>query len=62
LIMDEPDPEKELENYQKGLMLINSQEKHEHFLNSGFPVILRDDNRSIEQTLKMVEEAFGLSR
>ena len=62
LIMEEPDPEKAMENYRKGLMLINSWERYEHFLSAGFPVILRDDNRSIEQTLKMVEEAFGLSR
>ena len=61
LIMEEPDTEKAMDNYRKGLMLINSQERYEHFLNSGFPVILRDDNRSIEQTLKMVEEVFELA-
>ena len=61
LIMEEPDTEKAMDNYRKGLILINSQERYEHFLNSGFPVILRDDNRSIEQTLKMVEEVFELA-
>ena len=61
LIMEEPDTEKAMDNYRKGLMLINSQERYEHFLNSGFPVILRDDNRSTEQTLKMVEEVFELA-
>ena len=61
LIMEEPDTEKAMDNYRKGLMLINSQERYEHFLNSGFPVILRDDSRSIEQTLKMVEEVFELA-
>ncbi len=61
LIMDEPDPDKAMENYRQGLMLINSQENYEHYLHSGFQVILRDENRSIEQTLEMVEKAFGLS-
>ncbi len=60
LIMDEPDPEQAMENYRKGLMLINSQENYDRYLHSGFHVIVRDENRSIEQTLDMVEEAFGL--
>ena len=60
LIMGEPDPEKAMENYRKGLMLINSQENYDHLLHSGFHVIIRDENRSIEQTLGMVEKAFGL--
>ena len=60
LIMDEPDPEKAMENYRKGLMLINSQENYDRYLHSGFHVIIRNENRSIEQTLKMVEKAFGL--
>ena len=61
LIMEEPDPEQAMDNYRKGLMLINSQENYDHYLHSGFPVICRDDSRSIEQTLSLVEKAFGLS-
>ena len=60
LIMDEPDPEKAMENYRKGLMLINSQENYDRYLHSGFHVIIRNENRSIEQTLEMVEMVFGL--
>ena len=60
LIMDEPDPEKAMENYRKGLMLINSQENYDRYLHSGFHVIIRNENRSIEQTLEMVAKAFGL--
>ena len=60
LIMDEPDPEKAMENYRKGLMLINSQENYDRYFHSGFHVIIRNENRSIEQTLEMVEKAFGL--
>ena len=60
LIMEEPDPEQAMENYRTGLMLINSQENYDRYLHSGFHVILRDDSRSIIQTLEMVEKAFGL--
>lgn len=60
LIMDEPDPEKAMENYREGLMLINSQENYEHYLHSGFHVITRDESRTILQTLELVEKAFGL--
>ena len=51
-----------MENYRQGLMLINSQEVYDRFLHSGFPVILRDDSRSIAQTLALVEKVFGLKR
>ena len=60
LIMEEPDPERAMDNYRNGLMLINSRENYDHFLHSGFHVILRDDSRSAEQTLSLVEKAFGL--
>ena len=60
LIMEEPDPEKAMENYRKGLMLINSQENYDRYLRSGFPVIIRDENRTVMQTLEMVEKVFGL--
>ena len=62
LIMEEPDPDRAMENYRQGLMRINSREKYDRFLNSGFNVILRDDSRSIDQTLALVEKAFGLNR
>jgi hypothetical protein len=60
LIMEEPDPEKAMENYREGLTRINSKERYDRFLNSGFNVILRDEDRSIEQTLALVEQTFGL--
>lgn len=61
LIMEEPDPESAMENYRQGLARINSQERYDRFLNAGFPVILRDESRSVEQTLSLVEKAFGLN-
>jgi hypothetical protein len=60
LIMEEEDADAAMENYRQGLMLINSRESYERLLNSGFQVILRDENRSIEETLSLVEKAFGL--
>ncbi len=61
LIMEEPDPEKALENYRQGLMLINSQERYDRYLDSGFNVIKRDENRTVEQTVLLAEKAFGLT-
>ena len=61
LIMEEPDPEKAMENYRRGLMRINSQERYDRFLNSGFPVIFREESRSIEQTLSLVVKTLGLN-
>ena len=61
LIMEEPDPEKAMANYRKGLELINSQESYDRLLNSGFHVILRDGNRSIEETRALAEKAMGLA-
>lgn len=60
LIMEEPDPERAMENYRQGLALINSREVYERFLHAGFPVIVRDESRSAEQTLALVEAVFGL--
>lgn len=61
LIMEEKDPEQAMENYRQGLMRINSPERYNRFLNSGFNCILRDENRSVEQTLALVEKAFGFT-
>ena len=61
LIMEEPDPEKALENFRQCLMRINSRERYDRFLHSGFPVLLRDENRSIEQTVELAERSFGLA-
>ena len=61
LIMAEPDSERAMENYKKGLKLINSRENYDKLLHSGFYVIRRDENRSAEKTLALVEKAFGLN-
>ena len=60
LIMEEPDPEDALNNFRQCLARINSQERYDRFLHSGFHVMRRDEDRSIEQTLAIAEKAFGL--
>ena len=61
LIMEEPDTEKAMENYRRGLMRINSQGRYDCFAHAVFHVITRDEHRSVDETLKLVEQAFGLS-
>lgn len=61
LIMEEPDPAYALHNFRQCLERVNSQERYDRFLHSGFHVILREENRSVEQTLALAEKAFGLA-
>lgn len=60
LLISEENPEKALANFRECLERINSIERYNEFLNSGFNVILRDDKRSIEETLNLVEKKFKL--
>ena len=61
LLMQEPDPDAAMANFRECLTLINSKESYDKFLNSGFMVLLRDDNRTAEETFAIVEEMFGLN-
>ncbi len=58
--MEEPDPEKAMENYREGLKLICSQATYDEFEKSGFNIIYRDEGRTIEQTVALAEKALGL--
>ena len=60
LLMQEEDSAQAMDNFRECLNRINSREIYNGFLMSGFNVILRDDNRSVDETLKLAEEAFGL--
>lgn len=60
LLLEEDNKELALDNFRNCLKRINNKERYDKFLNSGFNVILRDDNRSIEETLLLVEKAFKL--
>ena len=61
LMTEEPDPGAALENFRQCLTRVNSREIYDTFLHSGFPVILREENRTPAQTLVLAEEVFGLS-
>ena len=60
LIMEEKDPDLALLNFRKCLERINSKERYNEFMNSGFNVLLRDDNRKVEETLEIVKDYFKL--
>ncbi len=60
LLLKEDDPERALENFRECLKRINSQERYDKFVHSGFPVVLRDEQRTKEETLSIVESKFKL--
>lgn len=60
IMLEEENPKQALENFRKCLDRVNNKEIYDEFLNFGFNVVLRDDNRSIEETLKIVEEKLKL--
>lgn len=62
LILEEADPALALENFKECLKRINTPEQYEAFLRSGFHVILRDENRSIEETLTLAGQLLGLNQ
>lgn len=62
LLLKENDPDQAMKNFRECLKRINSQEKYNEFLNSGFNVILRDEQRTVEETLLIVESSFKLCR
>ena len=60
LLLNEENPDEAMENFRECLKRTNSKEIYDHFLNSGFHVIIRDDKRTIEETLLLVEKTFKL--
>jgi len=60
LLMEEPEPEKALENFRECLGRVNSRENYEKFLHSGFQVLFRDESRSIEETVALAEKMLKL--
>lgn len=60
LLMNEQDPGKAMDNFRECLRRVNSREKYDAFLNSGFSVILRDEKRTVEETFSLVERVFLL--
>ena len=62
LLLKEDNPEDALINFRECLKRVNSQERYMMFQKSGFNVITRDENRSIDETFALVESMFGLNR
>lgn len=60
LLMEEVDSKKAMDNFRECLSRINSIDNYNLFLNSGFNVIVRDDGRSVMETLELVEGFFKL--
>lgn len=61
LLMQEPDPDAAMANFREMLMRVNFEKVYNRFLYSGFKVLLRDDSRTIEETLGIIEEMMRLS-
>lgn len=61
LLLKEDNPEEAMINFRECLKRINSQERYIMFRKSGFNVIKRDENRSIEETFSLVEEKLDLN-
>ncbi|HJA65699.1 MAG TPA: hypothetical protein H9955_05270 [Candidatus Mediterraneibacter cottocaccae] len=60
LLLQEENPDKALDNFRECLKRVNSEQTYNRFLNSGFHVILRDESRTVEETLALAEAAFCL--
>ena len=60
LLLEEPDPQAALDNYREILTRVCSQESYDELLHSGFRVILRDEERSQEETVRLAEEIFEI--
>ena len=56
------DPEAVMENYRRGLALINSQKHYDEFANSGFFTVVREDNGkdTREEVCDVIANHFGL--
>ena len=59
-LLEEPNPEAAIKNFRKCMEKINSQEHFDEFVNSGFYVQHRDESRTIEESLSMLENHFML--
>ena len=59
-LLQAKEPEKAIQNFRSCLERVNSQEHFDEYLNSGFEVLHRDENRTIDETLEIVAKHFGL--
>ena len=61
LLLEEENPSHAIENFRRCLARINSRENYDAFLHSGFQVLLRDESRTIPETLALAEKMLGLN-
>lgn len=61
LLLQEENPDEAIENFRECLKRVNSEEIYHNFLKSGFNVIIRDEERTVDETLSLVEDAFKLN-
>ena len=61
LLLKEDNPEDAMIIFRECLKRVNSQERYMMFQKSGFNVITRDENRSIDETFALAESMFGLN-
>lgn len=62
LLMEEKDSGLAMDNFRQCLSRINSRENYDRFMRFGFRVITRDENRSIDDTLKLAELNLRLTK
>lgn len=60
LLLAEKDPEAAIANFRECLSRVNSMENYNAMALSGFHVVNRDENRSIDETAKIVESYLRL--
>lgn len=60
LLLKEENPDLAIENFKNCLKRINSIENYNKFYTSGFNVLIKDESRSIDETLEIVEKYFKL--
>lgn len=53
---------RDLEDWRQFIRRISSQKRYDEFLHAGFPVLLRDEERTAEETLALAAEIFRLPR
>lgn len=60
LLLAEKNPDAAIANFRECLSRVNSQDRFDSFMQSGFHVVVRDENRSVEDTMKIVEKNLKL--
>ncbi len=60
VLLRQENPEKALANFRDILTKINSQENYDMYVNSGFNVVYKDENRTIDESLSIISTYLGL--